>query len=98
MPCVWWDHIGAVRYELLKPYKISSTQRYRQQTNNVNHALLKNPYWAGTYGKKILLHHNASSHALKLVKELLNSLKKTYSSTHHIQLTWQNLAVTFLHQ
>ena len=46
MLCVWWDQCGVVYFELLKPGETVTTDRYRQQIINLNHALIeKRPEW-----------------------------------------------------
>nr|CCC86608.1 transposase [Tapinoma nigerrimum] len=75
MLCVWWDQIGVVYYELLKPGETVNTDRYRQQMINLNCALIeRRPQYAQRHDKVILQHDNAPSHTAKPVKEMLKSL------------------------
>ena len=69
MLCVWW-----VYHKLLKPGETVNTDRYRQQMNNLNHALIEKPDWARRHGKVILLHDNAPPHKAKPVQDTVKTL------------------------
>ena len=44
--CIWWDQRGIIYYELLKPSKTITGDRYRLQLIRLNQALKeKRPEW-----------------------------------------------------
>ena len=59
--CIWWDQLGVVYYELLKPTETITGDWYRTQ-------LMR-------YDKVILQHNNARPHVAKVVKTYLEMLK-----------------------
>ena len=74
MLCVWWDQKGVIYYELLKPAGTVNTERYRQQTIDLNQALReKRPGSQKRQHKVILLRDNAPSHTAKPVKETIEA-------------------------
>ena len=73
---IWWDQKEAVYYDLLKPSKTVTGDRYRQQLIKLNQALKrKRPEWGDRTHKVILLHNNARPHAAKPVKTYLENIK-----------------------
>ncbi|XP_076386078.1 uncharacterized protein LOC143263911 [Megachile rotundata] len=61
--------------EFVRSERVNS-DRYRQQTINLHHALIeKRPEWARKHGKVTLQHDNAPSHEAKPVKEAMKALK-----------------------
>ncbi len=42
MLCIWWDQLGVVYYELLKPTKTITVDRYRTQLMRLSRALKTN--------------------------------------------------------
>lgn len=75
MLCIWWDEVGVVYYELLKPSETITGDRYRQQLMQLNRALKeKRPQYAKRHDKVILLHDNARPHVAKTVKDTLEAL------------------------
>lgn len=74
--CIWWDMKGVLYYEMLKPGETVTSERYRQQIINLNHALIeKRPEWARRKVKPILQHDNARPHVGKLVLDTVKALK-----------------------
>ena len=63
-----------IYYDLLKPGETVNTERYRQQMINLNQALHeKRPEYQKKQHKVILLHDNAPSHTVKLIKETIEA-------------------------
>ena len=75
MLCIWWDQLGVVYYELLKPTETITGDQYRTQLMRLNRALKdKRPQYNERHDKVILQHDNARSHVAK-VKTYLETLK-----------------------
>ncbi|GFX89030.1 mariner Mos1 transposase [Trichonephila clavipes] len=73
---IWWDQLGAVYYELLKPTETITGDRYRTQLMRLSRALKdKRPQYNERHDKVILQHGNARPHAAKVVKTYLETLK-----------------------
>ena len=62
MLCIWWDQLGVVYYELLKPNE-TITALYRTQLMRLSRALKeKRARYYSRHDKIILLHDNARPH------------------------------------
>ena len=60
MLCIWWDQLGAVYYELLKPNETITGALYRTQLMRLSQTLEeKCAYYYSRHDKIILLHDNA---------------------------------------
>ncbi|GFW54355.1 mariner Mos1 transposase [Trichonephila clavipes] len=82
MLSIWWDQVGAVYYELLKPTETITGDRYRTQLMRLSRALKdKRPQYNERYDKVILQHDNARPHVAKVVKTYLETLK--WEVLHH---------------
>ena len=76
MLCIWWDQLGVVYYELLKPTETITGDRYRTQLMRLSRALKdKRPQYNERHDKVILQHNNARPHVAKVVKTYLETLK-----------------------
>ena len=76
MLCIWWDQLGVVYYELLKPNETISGDVYRRQLMRLSRALReKRPQYADRHDKVILQHDNARPHVAAPVKTYLETLK-----------------------
>jgi len=76
MLCIWWDQLGVVYYELLKPIETITGDRYRTQLMRLSRALEdKWPQYNERHDKVILQHDNARPHVAKVVKTYLETLK-----------------------
>ena len=76
MLCIWWDQLGVVYYELLKPTETITGDRYRTQLMRLSRALKdKLPQYNERHDKVILQHDNARPHVTKMVKTYLETLK-----------------------
>ncbi len=76
MLCIWWDQVGVIYYELLKPSETITGDRYRLQLMRLSRALReKRPQYAERHEKVILQHDNARPHVAKPVKTYLETLK-----------------------
>ena len=76
MLCIWWDEVGFIYYELLKPNETITGERYRTKLMRLTRALReKRPQYEQRYEKVILQHNNAQPHAAKPVKTYLETLK-----------------------
>lgn len=74
--CIWWDQLGVVYYELLKPNETITGDRYRKQLMQLSRALKgKRPQYEQRHDKVILQHDNARPHVAKPVKTYLETLK-----------------------
>jgi len=72
MLCIWWDHRGAIYYELLEPGQTITEDRYRLQLIRLKRALIeKRPEWETRHNKPILQHDNARSHIAQPVRNYL---------------------------
>ena len=76
MTYIWWDQLGVVYYELLKPTEITG-DRYQTQLMRLSRALMKDkrPQYNERHDKVILQHDNARPHVAKVVKTYLETLK-----------------------
>ena len=74
--CIWWDQLGVIYYELLKPGETITGDRYRTQLMRLSKALKeKRPQYAERHDKVILQHDNARPHVALPVKKYLETLK-----------------------
>lgn len=72
MLCIWWDMLGVIYYELLKPGETVTGDRYRQQLIRLKRALTeKRPQYANRHESVILQHDNARPHVAIVVKNYL---------------------------
>ena len=72
----WWDHLGMVYYELLKPSETITGNRYQTQLMRLSRALNdERPQYQERHGKVILQHDNARPHVTRPVKAYLETLK-----------------------
>ena len=73
MLCIWWDQLGVVCYELLKPTETITGDQYRTQLMRLSRALKdKRPQYNERHDKMIL---HARPHVAKVVKTYLETLK-----------------------
>lgn len=73
--CIWWDQLGVVYYELLKPNQTIDGNLYRTQLMRLSRALReKRPQYEQRHNKVILQHDNARPHVAKQVKNYLETL------------------------
>jgi len=76
MLCIWWDQLGVVYYELLKPNETVTGTLYRTQLMRLNRALKeKRAHYYSRHDKIILLHDNARLHVATPVETYLETLK-----------------------
>lgn len=76
MLCIWWDQLGVVYYELLKPNERITGEVYRRQSMRLSRALReKRPQYSDRHNKVILQHDNARPHVAQPVKTYLETLK-----------------------
>ena len=76
MRCIWWDQLGVVYYELLKPNETITGDRYRKQLMSLSRALKeKQPQYQERHDKVIPQHENARPHVTRTVKTYLETLK-----------------------
>jgi histone-lysine N-methyltransferase SETMAR len=76
MLCIWWDQLGIVYYELLKPNETITGALYRTQLMRLSRALkAKRPQYEQRHDKVILQHDNARPHVAVPVKTYLQTLK-----------------------
>ncbi|UYV81711.1 SETMAR [Cordylochernes scorpioides] len=55
MLCIWWDQLGVIYYELLKPNETITGERYQQQLMRLSRALkIKRPLCAKRHDKETL--------------------------------------------
>lgn len=74
--CIWWDQLGVIYYELLKPNETITGDRYQLQLMCLSQALKeKRPLYEQRHDKVILLHDNARPHVAKVVKKTLEALQ-----------------------
>jgi histone-lysine N-methyltransferase SETMAR len=72
---IWWDQIGVVYYELLKPKETIDGPLYRLQLFRLRKALEeKRPEYAERHDKIILQHDNARPHVCKVVQTALKTI------------------------
>ncbi|GFU57870.1 mariner Mos1 transposase [Trichonephila clavipes] len=63
---IWWDQLGVVYYEFLKPTETTTGDRYRTQLMRLSRALKdKRPQYNERHDKVILQHGNAQPHVAK---------------------------------
>jgi len=75
MLCIWWDQLGVVYYELLKPNEITGAL-YQTQLMRLSRVLKeKRAHYYSRHDKIILLYDNARSHVAAPVKTYLETLK-----------------------
>lgn len=75
MLCIWWDQLGVVYYELLKPSETITGALYRTQLMRLSRALKeKRAHYYSRHDKIILLHDNARPHVAAPVKTYLETL------------------------
>jgi len=73
---IWWDQLGVVYYELLKPNETITGALYRTQLMRLSRALKeKRAHYYSRHDKIILLHDNARPHVAAPVKTYLETLK-----------------------
>ena len=73
--CSWWDQLGVVYYELLKPNETITGALYRTQLMRLSRALKeKRAHYYSRHDKVILLHDNARPHVAASVKTYLETL------------------------
>ena len=76
MLCIWWDQLSVVYYELLKPSKTITGDRYRMQLMRLSRALKeKRPQYQERHDKIIFQHYNVRLHVVRPVKTYLETLK-----------------------
>lgn len=76
MLCIWWDQLGVIYFELLKPNETINGDRYRLQLMRLNRALKeKRSQYEERHEKVILLHDNARPHTAKVVQQYLETLR-----------------------
>jgi len=75
MLCIWWNQLGVVYYELLKPNETITGALYRTQLMRLSRALKEKRVHYSRHDKIILLHDNARPHVAALVKTYLETLK-----------------------
>ena len=74
--CIWWEQLGVVYYELLKPSKTIMGDRYRTKWMDLSRALNeKRPQYQERHDKVILQHDNARPRVARPVKTYLETLK-----------------------
>ena len=78
MLCIWWDQLGVVYYELLKPNETITGALYRTQLMRLSrvHKEKCAHYYSrhDRHDKVILLHDNARPHVAAPVKTYLETL------------------------
>ena len=76
MLCIWWDQVGVMYYELLKPKETITEEWYWTQLMRLSRAPCeKRPQYEQRHKKVILQHDNARPHDAKPVKTYLETLK-----------------------
>ena len=76
MLCIWWDQLGVVYYELLKPIETITGNRYQTQLMRLSRTLKeKRAQYQKRHEKVILQHENARRHVARPVKTYLETLK-----------------------
>ena len=73
--CIWWDQLGIVYYELLKPNETITGALYRTQLMTLSRALKEKRAHYSRHDKIILLHDNARPHVAAPVKTYLETFK-----------------------
>jgi len=80
MLCVWWDQLGVVYYELLKPNETIIEALYRTQLMRALKE--KRAHYYSRHDKIILLHDNARPHVAVPVKTYLETNGKFYPTPY----------------
>ena len=76
MLCIWWDQLGVVYYELLKPSTTITEDRYWTHLMHLSRALMeKLPQYQKRHDKVIFQHDNDRPHVARPVKTYLETLK-----------------------
>ena len=75
MLCIWWDQLGVVYYELLKPNETITGALYRTQLMRLSRALKEKRAYYSRHDKIILLHDNIRPHVATPIKTYLETLK-----------------------
>ena len=76
MLCIWWDQLGVVYYELLKPSETITEDRYQTQLMSLSRALKeKRLQCQERHDKIILQHNNARPYVARRVETYLETLK-----------------------
>ncbi|GJQ72255.1 hypothetical protein Trydic_g3346 [Trypoxylus dichotomus] len=76
MLCIWWNQIGVIYYELLKPNETITGERYRLQLMRLSRALRKRRLQYEQGREEVILQHdNARPHVTKSVKTYPEMLK-----------------------
>ena len=90
MLCIWWDRLGVVYYELLKPSETNTGDWYLTQLMGLSRALKKKrPQYQERYDKVILQYDNARPYVARLVNTYLETLKwemRSYPIRHTLQM------------
>ena len=74
--CIWWDQLGVVYYQLLKPNETISGAVYRTQLMRLSRALKeKRTHYYSRHEKVNLQHNNVRPHVAVPVKTYLERLK-----------------------
>ena len=74
--CIWWDQVGVIYYELLKPNGNITGERYQTQLMRLSRSLReKRPRYEQRHAKVILEHDNTRPRLAKPVKTSLETLK-----------------------
>jgi len=81
MLCIWWDQLGVVYYELLKPNETITGALCRTQLMKLSRALKKKRAHYYSRHDKIILHDNARSYVAAPVKTFLENQSQMGSST-----------------
>lgn len=75
MLCVWWDQVGVIYFELLKPGETVDTSRYQRQLRSLLAALDEvRPEWREKHNKLIVQHDNAPAHTGSAVKNTIKEI------------------------
>lgn len=72
--CIWWDYLGVVYYEFMKPGETITSETYKTQLIHLKEAIEKNrPFNGAGTRSVILLHDNARPHTAKTTVDLITS-------------------------
>lgn len=72
MLCIWWDQLGVIYWELLKPNETITGEVYRRQLMRLKEAMQRErPIFRNRHDKIILQHDNARPHVAAVVKTYL---------------------------
>ena len=75
MLCIWWDQLGVVYYELLKPNETIYWGSLPNTLMRLSRALKEKRAHYSRHDKIILLHDNARPHVATPIKTYLETLK-----------------------